>query len=293
MRKRSGEPGQRPLRVFVLDCEALSLAVRGDRKMIAWLDLAARGEAEVVASPMTLARRTTAEPPSSVGTGCFPGSKSPTSGRTRPAGPAACWRTPSCTVTSTRSTRYSPSSRASSKGRSPSSPRTWTTWRGWSRSRSSSRRYDPALRSQFRSHSSLSSAVHHPSDARLRSRSEQPRPTPNRRTNMWKAWRGQPLTKSHLVSSAVALTGQCAEGPPFAVGPFGVRGLICSLHETLRSPPRRCRQACSEPSCTDGEEVLAEGSVTRDSKHSRSPSADAGRKQARTVLPTVTSVIPV
>lgn len=54
MKKRSGEPGQRPLRVFVLDCEALSLAVRGDRKMIAWLDLAARGEAEVVTSPMTL-----------------------------------------------------------------------------------------------------------------------------------------------------------------------------------------------------------------------------------------------
>ncbi len=43
MRKRSGEPAQRPLRVFVLGCEALSLAVRGDRKMIAWLDLAARG----------------------------------------------------------------------------------------------------------------------------------------------------------------------------------------------------------------------------------------------------------
>ncbi|MEV0781673.1 PIN domain-containing protein [Streptomyces sp. NPDC050423] len=54
MKKRSGEPVQRPLRVFVLDCEALSLAVRGDRKMIAWLDLAARGEAEVVTSPMTL-----------------------------------------------------------------------------------------------------------------------------------------------------------------------------------------------------------------------------------------------
>ncbi|MFF1462132.1 hypothetical protein [Streptomyces sp. NPDC058330] len=54
MTKRSGESGQRPLRVFVLDCEALSLAVRGDRKMIAWLDLAARGEAEVVTSPMTL-----------------------------------------------------------------------------------------------------------------------------------------------------------------------------------------------------------------------------------------------
>ena len=38
----------------MLDCEALSLAVRGDRKMIAWLDLAARGEAEAVTSPMTL-----------------------------------------------------------------------------------------------------------------------------------------------------------------------------------------------------------------------------------------------
>ncbi|MFH9478937.1 hypothetical protein ACH4L7_34675 [Streptomyces anulatus] len=54
MKKRSSEPRQRPLRVFVLDCEALSLAVRGDRKMIAWFDLAARGEAEVVTSPMTL-----------------------------------------------------------------------------------------------------------------------------------------------------------------------------------------------------------------------------------------------
>jgi hypothetical protein len=30
------------------------LAVRGDRTMIAWLDLAAQGEAEVVTSPMTL-----------------------------------------------------------------------------------------------------------------------------------------------------------------------------------------------------------------------------------------------
>ncbi|MFE7119056.1 PIN domain-containing protein [Streptomyces sp. NPDC057654] len=54
MKKRSGEYGQGPLRVFVLDCEALSLAVRGDRRMIARLDLAARGEAEVVTSPMTL-----------------------------------------------------------------------------------------------------------------------------------------------------------------------------------------------------------------------------------------------
>ncbi|WP_406421029.1 hypothetical protein OH809_20675 [Streptomyces sp. NBC_00873] len=54
MKKRAAEHRQRPQRVFVLDCEALSLAVRGDRKMIAWLDLAARGEAEVVTSPMTL-----------------------------------------------------------------------------------------------------------------------------------------------------------------------------------------------------------------------------------------------
>lgn len=42
------------LRVYVLDCEALSLAVRGDREMIARLDFAARGEAELVTSPMTL-----------------------------------------------------------------------------------------------------------------------------------------------------------------------------------------------------------------------------------------------
>lgn len=45
---------QQQPRVFVLDCEALSLAVRGDRAMIGWLDLAARGEADVVTSPMTL-----------------------------------------------------------------------------------------------------------------------------------------------------------------------------------------------------------------------------------------------
>ncbi|MEW1548254.1 PIN domain-containing protein [Streptomyces tsukubensis] len=54
MKKRPGEHRPQPLRVFVLDCEALSLAVRGDRQMIARLDLAARGEAEVVTSPMTL-----------------------------------------------------------------------------------------------------------------------------------------------------------------------------------------------------------------------------------------------
>ncbi|APE22604.1 MULTISPECIES: PIN domain-containing protein [Streptomyces] len=45
---------ERPLRVFVLDSEALSLAVRGDRPMMARLDLAARGEADVVTSPLTL-----------------------------------------------------------------------------------------------------------------------------------------------------------------------------------------------------------------------------------------------
>ncbi|NUR03636.1 MAG: PIN domain-containing protein [Streptomyces sp.] len=54
MKKRGSEHSRRPLRVFVLDCEALSLAVRGDPKMIAWLDLAAGGAAEVVTSPMTL-----------------------------------------------------------------------------------------------------------------------------------------------------------------------------------------------------------------------------------------------
>ncbi|MGW5685088.1 hypothetical protein [Nonomuraea sp. NPDC003754] len=54
MSKRSGERGQQPLRIFVLDCEAMSLAVRGNRKMIARLDLAARGDMEVVTSPMTV-----------------------------------------------------------------------------------------------------------------------------------------------------------------------------------------------------------------------------------------------
>ncbi|MFJ9031481.1 hypothetical protein ACIRQP_23755 [Streptomyces sp. NPDC102274] len=53
MKKRSGDHSAPP-RVFVLDCEALSLAVRGDRMMIARLELAAGGEAEVVTSPMTL-----------------------------------------------------------------------------------------------------------------------------------------------------------------------------------------------------------------------------------------------
>lgn len=52
MRKHGAE--SRRLRVFVLDSEALSLAVRGDRMMLARLDLAAAGEAEIVTSPMTL-----------------------------------------------------------------------------------------------------------------------------------------------------------------------------------------------------------------------------------------------
>ncbi|WP_405583688.1 hypothetical protein [Streptomyces sp. NBC_01190] len=52
--QRAGDERRTLLRTFVLDSEALSLAVRGDRMMIARLDLAARGQAEVVTSPMTL-----------------------------------------------------------------------------------------------------------------------------------------------------------------------------------------------------------------------------------------------
>ncbi|MFJ7064072.1 hypothetical protein [Streptomyces sp. NPDC101115] len=52
MTKRKGD---RPrLRTFVLDSEALSLAVRGDRMMMARLDLAAQGKADAVTSPLTL-----------------------------------------------------------------------------------------------------------------------------------------------------------------------------------------------------------------------------------------------
>ncbi|MDN3266420.1 hypothetical protein [Streptomyces sp. MA15] len=54
MSKRNTAARQKPARVFVLDSEALSLAVQGDRAMIARIDLAAFGEAEVVTSPMTL-----------------------------------------------------------------------------------------------------------------------------------------------------------------------------------------------------------------------------------------------
>ncbi|MDT0308651.1 hypothetical protein RM780_17030 [Streptomyces sp. DSM 44917] len=41
-------------RVFVWDCEALSRAVRGDRRMALLLKLAGEGEARLVTSPMTL-----------------------------------------------------------------------------------------------------------------------------------------------------------------------------------------------------------------------------------------------
>ncbi|MFK0214031.1 PIN domain-containing protein [Streptomyces sp. NPDC090298] len=44
----------RPVQVLVLDSEALSLAVRGDRAMMVRLAMAVRGDAEVVTSPLTL-----------------------------------------------------------------------------------------------------------------------------------------------------------------------------------------------------------------------------------------------
>ncbi|MEV0446463.1 PIN domain-containing protein [Streptomyces sp. NPDC050600] len=53
MTKRRGDSDPPPW-TFVLDSEALSLAVRGDRPMIGRLDLAARGAAEVITSPLTL-----------------------------------------------------------------------------------------------------------------------------------------------------------------------------------------------------------------------------------------------
>ncbi|WP_445518697.1 PIN domain-containing protein [Streptomyces sp. NEAU-174] len=52
MTKRVQQPKR--LRVFVLDSEALSQAVRGERRMIALLDLAAKGEVEMITSPMTV-----------------------------------------------------------------------------------------------------------------------------------------------------------------------------------------------------------------------------------------------
>ena len=53
-RRRSGRPSEEPLEIFVLDCEALSAAVRGDRRMMAVLKLAAKGDADVVTSALTL-----------------------------------------------------------------------------------------------------------------------------------------------------------------------------------------------------------------------------------------------
>ncbi|GAA1930010.1 hypothetical protein GCM10009837_64680 [Streptomyces durmitorensis] len=47
-------PSRKPVSVFVLDSEALSQAVRGDRRMIGVIEGAARGEVDLVTSPMTL-----------------------------------------------------------------------------------------------------------------------------------------------------------------------------------------------------------------------------------------------
>ncbi|MEU9315775.1 hypothetical protein [Streptomyces sp. NPDC048295] len=112
-----------------LDHSALSLAVPGDRKTTAWLDLAARGEAEVVTAPMVTAPVTAVEAYDGGTTEqrwgwVLSGLKATAMERTRPAGPAATWPMPSRTATSTRSTRCSPSSRESRRGRSLSAPRT-------------------------------------------------------------------------------------------------------------------------------------------------------------------------
>jgi len=52
VKKRSG--AAKPLRFHILDSEALSLVVHGDRGMIARIKVAALGEAELVTSPMAL-----------------------------------------------------------------------------------------------------------------------------------------------------------------------------------------------------------------------------------------------
>lgn len=52
-RKKYGQPTG-PLRTYVLDCEALSLAVRGHEEMLDRLKLAALGEVSVITSPLTL-----------------------------------------------------------------------------------------------------------------------------------------------------------------------------------------------------------------------------------------------
>lgn len=134
MKKRAGEHGQRPIRVFVLDCEALSMAVRGDRKLIDWLDLAARGwEAEVMTSPMTLVEAYDSRTTEQRWDWVLSRLQVVDIGKDEAARPGASWPIPSCTATSTRSTPYSPSSHYSRRDRSPSSPRMSTAWRSWSR----------------------------------------------------------------------------------------------------------------------------------------------------------------
>lgn len=144
MTKRVGEYGQRPLRVFVLDGEALSLAVRGDRKMIAWLDLAARGEAEVVTSPMALVEaydgRTTEQRWDWVLSRLQVvdiGKDEARQARLLLADAKLHGHKYAIDAVLALIARQQ-------RGRSQSSPRTSTTWRSWSRTRSSSRRCDPA-----------------------------------------------------------------------------------------------------------------------------------------------------
>ncbi|ASU85743.1 hypothetical protein CDO52_25675 [Nocardiopsis gilva YIM 90087] len=52
MKQRSSKT--KPLQIYVLDSEALSQAVRGDRRMLTRFKLAAQREVELVTSPMTL-----------------------------------------------------------------------------------------------------------------------------------------------------------------------------------------------------------------------------------------------
>ncbi len=93
--------------------------------------------------------------------------------------------------------------------------------------------------SQFPSHSATVRPVRERSEARGRPSIDRSRtqvneagqsPGPDQQT--WKACWGQPLTSSNLVSSASASPGTTRRAPPFAVGPFDVRGVSC------RSTPR-------------------------------------------------------
>ncbi|WP_254897832.1 hypothetical protein [Kitasatospora sp. NA04385] len=102
MKKQAEEV--RRLRAFVLDSAALSLAVRGDRMMIARLDLAARGEAEVVTSAMTLAGAYDARTTEQRWDWVLSRVKVAELGKTRRDRHVGCSRTPACTGTSTRST---------------------------------------------------------------------------------------------------------------------------------------------------------------------------------------------